>query len=365
MIIEGCARSNPSGLAIHLLKPENDRVVVVEITGTATQDLHEALQDMHDASLMTKGKHSLYHAKINPKPGETMTAGQWHNSVETLEQNMGFQGQPRAVVYHEKKGRPHLHVVWQRTDTNTGTMRPYGNDRYIHQKTGRTLEKEFGHELTNRKFVDRSGKGYSLADTQMTNRDGRTPPELKREMSKIWQESKSIKSFQSVIAEQGFQLAMGRRGVVMVSQSGKVYSLARYTGQKKQTIDRRFEGHMKSLPQVKTIKSQISLFPNPRIAKLKGELANIKVDSLPMKEECAYAKGQVEYAWNNLRPEMAMQVQARYRALIEKHSKINDSRVKKSQSLQQELGDEIKKTYDNNVDKFRNHRRRQDRDRER
>ena len=128
MICKGGTRQNGGQLAEHLLKEDNERVIVIEMKDTATQDLKEALQDMQIAVKMTKGKAGLYHAQINPAIGENMDGGQWKYAVDEMERRLGLDNQPRAVVYHEKKGRPHMHVVWQRTDTEKGRVIGNSND---------------------------------------------------------------------------------------------------------------------------------------------------------------------------------------------------------------------------------------------
>ena len=52
-----------------------------------------------------------------------MTPEQWQRAVDVLDKELGLEGQPRAVVMHEKRGREHIHVVWARTDIDTMTLR--------------------------------------------------------------------------------------------------------------------------------------------------------------------------------------------------------------------------------------------------
>jgi hypothetical protein len=37
-------------------------------------------------------------------------------AIERIEERLGLQGQPRAIVIHEKNARVHAHCVWSRID---------------------------------------------------------------------------------------------------------------------------------------------------------------------------------------------------------------------------------------------------------
>ena len=71
----------------------------------STGNLNGALRDWQFISTGTRGSKGLYHANIDPDARYTMTADQWKIAVDRLEKELGFDGQPRAVVMHEKHGR--------------------------------------------------------------------------------------------------------------------------------------------------------------------------------------------------------------------------------------------------------------------
>ena len=247
MICKGGTRSHPTSLAQHLLKTDNERVVVVELKHTATQDLKEALNDMHLTVAMTKGTKSLYHAQINPARDEQMTPEQWKYSVDEMEKRLGFTGQPRAVVYHEKKGRAHLHVVWQRVDVEKGKVIGTSNDYYIHKKLGRDLERRFKHKELKAEFGENWEK---MNERQQTVRDGYSPKQLKARISQIYERYKNDpKRFEKELKKAGFDLAKGKKGMVMVSSKGEIHSLMRYTSQKKKDIEKQLGEINKHLPE--------------------------------------------------------------------------------------------------------------------
>lgn len=253
MICKGGKRSGGASLANHLTKNDNERIVIVEVRGTATQDLHEALKDMELASKMTKAKTGLYHAQINPAKDEAMTPEQWKHSVDEMEKRLELTDQPRAVVYHEKGGRPHIHVVWQRTDIEKGKVIDTKNDYYIHKKLGRDLEKEFGHKRLRDGF---SENWEHMNERQQTIRDGYTPKQLKARIKKLYETHQDPKDFQNALKKAGFDLAIGNRGVVMVSNKQEIHSLMRYTTTKKKDIEQRLKPILSSLQKVEELKKE-------------------------------------------------------------------------------------------------------------
>ena len=62
-----------------------------------------------------------YQASLNPEIDDrTLTPEEWAKAADILEAKLGFENLPRAIVLHEKEGREHIHVVWQRFDIETG-----------------------------------------------------------------------------------------------------------------------------------------------------------------------------------------------------------------------------------------------------
>ncbi len=103
MIIKGKSRAGPSQLARHLGRADtNERVEILQLDSAASPA--EAFRDWQTYTLATNGKLGLYHANIDPDAKYDMTPQQWMRAVDILEEELGLQGQPRAVVMHEKTG---------------------------------------------------------------------------------------------------------------------------------------------------------------------------------------------------------------------------------------------------------------------
>src|ERR1700687_3138693 len=155
MIIKGGSRAAPGQLALHLPRPDTkERGEILELQSPAPS-LPEAFRDWQILTEGTRGTKGLYHANIDPAKDYTMTRDQWQRSVDILEKELGLEGQPRAVVMHEKYGREHIHVVWARTDIDRMVLRSDSQNYLAHERASLALENDFGHEPVPGKHAKR------------------------------------------------------------------------------------------------------------------------------------------------------------------------------------------------------------------
>lgn len=265
MIIKGASRAGPKQLARHLLRTDtNERVEVLENRALHGYSLHETFANWQSLTAMTRGKKGLYHANIDPAEGYAMTSEQWLRSVEVLEEQLGFQGQPRVIVLHEKKGRAHAHVVWQRTDLEREVLLSDSNNYQAHERASAQLEKEFGHERVpgvheKADFSkERPVQEVTHAEWQQAERTGLNPAERKALMTELYHTAETGQALREALAEQGYILARGdRRAFVVVDSLGEVYSLARdIKGVKAKDIQLRFPDlDPESLPGIEDAKA--------------------------------------------------------------------------------------------------------------
>jgi len=236
MIIKGGSRAGPQQLARHLQRTDtNERVEILQLD-SPTGNLNEALRDWQFISTGTRGSKGLYHANIDPDARYTMTADQWKIAVDRLEKELGLDGQPRAVVMHEKHGRQHIHVVWQRTDIDTMTMVPDSYNYVAHERASLALENEFGHEHVPGKHAKRDREKQpdmprekiNHAEWQQAERAGADPHAFKDAITAIYKSCDNGQAFQAALEQHGFVLAKGdRRDYVLVDADAQIYSLAR------------------------------------------------------------------------------------------------------------------------------------------
>jgi hypothetical protein len=236
MIIKGGSRAGPEQLAKHLQRRDkNEMVDILELLSPAP-NLDEALRDWQTLSEGTRGTKGLYHVNIDPAKEYVMSLEQWQRCVDVLEKELGFEGQPRAVVMHQKQGRQHLHVVWARTDIDTMTLRSDSLNYPAHERASKALELEFGHELVPGKHAKRDREkqpefpnaAVNHAEWQQAERTGINPADRKDQITALKQASDSPQAFMAALEEQGYILARGdRRDFVLVDEAGEVYSLTR------------------------------------------------------------------------------------------------------------------------------------------
>lgn len=236
MIIKGGSRAGPSQLAWHLQRRDtNEKVEILELQSPA-ESLREAFRDWQVLAEGTQGFKGLYHANIDPAKDYVMTPERWSRAVEVLEQELGFDGQPRAVVMHEKKGRQHIHVVWARTDIDTMTLRSDSQNYLAHERASQKLELEFGHEQVPGKHAKRDREKqpefpqseYTQAEWQQWERTGIDPAARKDQITALKQACDNGTTFKAALEEAGYVLAKGdRRDFVIVDAVGNIHSLGR------------------------------------------------------------------------------------------------------------------------------------------
>jgi hypothetical protein len=114
-------RGGGQDLATHLQNAcDNESVEVAQIRGAIADDLHGAFKEWQaQAETLTHCRKYLYSLSINPDPRQgPLTRDQYMDYIARTEEMLGLTGQPRAVVFHNKYGREHCHVVWSRIDAS-------------------------------------------------------------------------------------------------------------------------------------------------------------------------------------------------------------------------------------------------------
>lgn len=206
---------------------------------SAAPNLIEAFRQWQIIGEGTRGEKALYHAYISPAEqyANIMTPEQWLRAADVLAKELGLENQPRAIVLHDGHGRPHAHIVWQRTDVETMRMIEDGNNYKAHERASAALEMEFGHEHVPGKHSkrDRSKQPeppketFTTAEQQQAARTELTPTERKEQVTALRAGTDSGQAFKNALAEAGYILAQGdKRAMVLVDAEGEVYSLSRH-----------------------------------------------------------------------------------------------------------------------------------------
>lgn len=259
MILKASQRGGGRELALHLMRTdENEHVYVHELRGFTAADLEGAFKEAHAISRGTRAKQFLFSLSLNPPPGEWVSVEAFESAIGNVERKLGLDGQPRAVVFHEKDGRRHAHVVWSRIDAENmkAINLPFFKTKL--RDVARELFLEHGWRMP-RGFVnsrERDPANFSLAEWQQAKRGGHDPKAIKQMFQELWASSDSGRAFAAALQSRGYLLAQGdRRSHVAVDYRGEVYAVARYAGIKTKDVRARL-GDEAQLPSVDKAKAQ-------------------------------------------------------------------------------------------------------------
>ena len=264
MIIKGRSRGGADELATHLMRVDtNERLEIIETRGTVATDVRGALREMLAVSAGARCKRGLYHASINVRVEERMTAEQWRATIDRLETRLGLSGHARVVVMHEKLGREHVHVVWSRVDERMRAVADSFNYR-AHEEVAREMERALGHEYTQGAHVEREDaarpdRTLSHRDQQQAGRTGVDIEALTREITALWRATDTGRAFVAALRDKGYRAALGdKRVLVVIDQAGGVHALARrIEGVKTAGLRERMQDvDLTSLPSVSQAREQ-------------------------------------------------------------------------------------------------------------
>ncbi len=278
MILVGNQRGGGADLARHLIKAENEQVVVHEVRGFACNNLAGAFQESYAISRATRCKQHLYSLSLNPPKEADASPELLIDAVDRAEERLGLTDQPRAIVFHEKYGadgglRRHAHAVWCRIDTDNMRAVQMSHDHHKLNDLARELYLEHGWKMP-RGFVrkqETNPRNYSLAEWQQAKRAKKDPDKLKAMFQDCWAISDSQTSFARALKENGYILARGdRRGVVAVDHKAEVFSVSKWVGIKAKQVRDRIQDSEK-LPDVAAAHDTAKTIVTDRLAELKAQ----------------------------------------------------------------------------------------------
>ncbi len=256
MILKGSQRGGASRLAAHLLKAEdNEHIELHELRGFVADDLHGALQEIYAVSRGTRCQQYLFSVSLNPPEEETVPIKYFEKAIRDIEEKLGLEGQPRAVIFHEKEGRRHAHCVWSRIDAEEMKAINLPFYKMKLQDISRQLYFQYGWQmpkgLLNRQ--DRNPLNFTLAQWQQAKRAGEDPKLLQKLFQDCWAASDNRASFEQALNGYGLHLARGdKRGFVAIDYRGEVYSLSRWLKVKTKALKERL-GNPDNLPAAREV----------------------------------------------------------------------------------------------------------------
>lgn len=148
---------------------------------------------------------------MNPPSEAVVSPDVFRETADRVEQVLGLEGRPRAIVIHEKHGRCHAHVVWSRIDTDEMKATNLSFYKRKLNLLSKELYLENGWELPEgyRNNGWKNPLNFSLADWQQGKRLDLDPREVKQVFQSAWKQSDDIASFRNALEQNGFFLAKG------------------------------------------------------------------------------------------------------------------------------------------------------------
>lgn len=265
MIVKGASRSGPQQLAVYLMRVgrydtgeptqlldfQSIRAIGVDANDRerTAAELVEAFRDWQTSVEATqRGRDGLYHCEISPEAryARDMTKKDWLRLADIAGQELGLDGQRRAVVLHAgKDGRPHLHVVWERTDLQKMKVISDGYNYVAHERASHRMEREFGHEFIPGKHAKRDRKRQeefprqklTQDEDQYQKRTGLSKADREKQIAALYAAADNGPALKAALEDAGYILAKGDRGYVVVDQKGGHSVLSRNTGLKKKELE--------------------------------------------------------------------------------------------------------------------------------
>lgn len=293
MILKGSQRAGAKQLAAHLLNErDNEHVRVHELRGFVADDLHGALSETQAVAKGTKCKQFMFTLSMNPPEGAEVSEAAFERAADEAGKALGLDNQPRAIVFHEKEGRRHAHVVWSRIDaaTMTAINLPHFKRKLTALSRELFLENEWTLPDGLRPGGGKSPLNFSLAEWQQAKRIGVDPREIKAVFREAWDRSDSLKALGNALAERGYFLAGGKRGVVALDTDGRIYSVAKWAGVKVREARAKL-GEAENLPSVDAVKTEIGKLVTD---KLKTFISDVRAkharEMAPLREQVSAMK---------------------------------------------------------------------------
>ncbi|WP_028792849.1 relaxase/mobilization nuclease domain-containing protein [Thalassobaculum salexigens] len=280
MILVGNPRGGGRDLAQHLMKTDNERVVVAELRGFIADDLDGAFRETYAISRGTQCRQYLFSLSLNPPRDAAVADSAFFQAVDQAEAKLGLTDQPRALVFHEKCGddgrvRRHAHVVWSRIDVEEMKAIPLPHSKRKLQDVARDLYLEHGWQMPRGLAVsgERDPRNFTLAEWQQARRIKESPREIKAAFQDSWAISDSKAALAHALQERGYWLARGdQRGYVAVDRHGEVHNIAKRVGIRTKAVRERI-GDMEELPSVSDTKIEIARAMQAKMQDFQREVA--------------------------------------------------------------------------------------------
>jgi hypothetical protein len=349
MILVGNPRGGGRDLAQHLMKTDNERVEVAQLRGFIANDLDGAFRETYAISRGTKCRQYLFSLSLNPPKDAAVEDSAFFQAADQAEAKLGLMDQPRALVFHEKRGddgrvRRHAHVVWSRIDVEEMKAIPLPHSKRKLQDVARDLYLEHGWQMPRGLAVSgqRDPRNFTLAEWQQARRIKESPREIKAAFQDSWAISDSKAALAHALQERGYWLARGdQRGYVAVDRHGEIHNIAKRVGIRTKAVRERI-GDMEALPSVSDTKIEIARAMQAKMQDFQREVAERE-----KREQAEAAKAREALETRQRAESQAHEEAARLRTQAEERERQNRLRTGLA-GLWDRLRGERKRTLERN-----------------
>ncbi|MGC3983123.1 MAG: hypothetical protein QM808_17860 [Steroidobacteraceae bacterium] len=291
MILKAKERGDGWQLGCYLLQDKNEHVEVHELRNFASDSLPDALREIDAISRGTRAENYLFSMSLNPPANERVEIAVFEEAIEAIERKLNLDGQPRAVVFHEKDGRRHAHVVWSRIDTAEMKAINLAHFKWKLKDISRELFLDNGWKLPRglMNSRDRDPRSYTREEWEQAKRAKQDPKALKALFQECWAISDGPKAFANALQARGYTLAKGDRGHVAVDFRGEVYSVSKWVGVRAKEARKKL-GKVDHLPSVTQAKATIAAGITEM---LRGHIAKVEAASQKQLAALAFRRTQL------------------------------------------------------------------------
>ncbi|MHC2086500.1 relaxase/mobilization nuclease domain-containing protein [Methylobacterium sp. CM6244] len=257
-MISGAMRGKGGdALAHHLLKAENEEVLVIPARGLGSPDLVGQVRELVALSLGGRTDRPVYHVHCDPNLEIADNDAARSRFWQLFEAEFGLAGQPVCGAVHVKHGRRHEHRVYSLVRPS-GNVVDVGFDFARRERVARVVEFEFGMpgptpskharaivralreagrddvadwmETAGATEVERPVARLSPTERLIEERTGVPLDDLRAAALAAWRASDHGDSFLAALRERGLDLREGRSGPVVVDGSGTAHLATRLVG---------------------------------------------------------------------------------------------------------------------------------------
>lgn len=294
MILKGNQRGGGQQMAAHLMNSfDNERVEIADLRGAVADDLSGAFAEWAAEARGTKCEKFLYSLSLNPDQAQGhLTREQYLELLQRTERSLQLVGQPRAVVFHEKRDkdgvlREHCHAVWSRIDTEKMKAVQIAHDRLKLRTVAREFARDHGLELPDGlkkdgrrdRFNDRS-KQENLGERQQKERTGIFKEQRMADIATCWKETGNGAAFVQALEAKGYYLARGdQRAFVVVDLHSEVHSLSR---------------QLSGIAKSKELKDRLAGYPLEKLPDVESAQAWAKQQRIEREKQIAEKQDQQE-----------------------------------------------------------------------